>query len=158
MITRHVELALVILQGLQVLFLWTHDWVPLGRMNDVAAVRRADSTQRLLLVTLVQSAPFSFGLLCSLLDFGRSYPHWLYEWLLISYGLLLVGQLRAWWLPYLLRPEPERAARYRVMFGNTHSLLPERNGITPNTAHLLLHLATAATLVFLAAASSLVER
>jgi hypothetical protein len=27
------------LQVFQVLFLWLHDWIPLGQLNDVAAVR-----------------------------------------------------------------------------------------------------------------------
>jgi hypothetical protein len=70
-------------------------------------------------------------------------------WLWISYGALLVGQIRAWWVPYLLVPEPERAARYQVMFGKTHSFLPKRNGLVPNTAHILLHLATVGTLFVL---------
>jgi hypothetical protein len=34
--------------------------------------------------------------------------------------VLLVGQIRAWWEPYLLQADPQRAARYRIMFGNTH--------------------------------------
>jgi hypothetical protein len=148
---RHVELTLIALQGCQVLFLWIHDWVPLGRLNDVAAVRSADSTRRLIAVTLMQSAPFTMGLLFSVQDFGRPYPHWPFTWLAISYGLLMLGQIRAWWIPYLLRPEPERAARYRTMFGKTHSFLPPHNGIVPNTAHILLHLATAATLFLLLA-------
>jgi hypothetical protein len=50
---------------------------------------------------------------------------------------------------YLCRPKPERAARYQIMLGKTHSFLPPRNGIVPNTAHFLLHLATAATLIVL---------
>jgi len=35
------------------------------------------------------------------------------------------------------------------MFGNTHSFLPQRNGMVPNTAHILLHLATAGMLLCL---------
>jgi len=35
------------------------------------------------------------------------------------------------------------------MFGNTHSFLPKRNGMVPNTAHILLHLSTASTLLVL---------
>ncbi len=149
--TQSVEIALIALQAFQVLFLWIHDWIPLGRLNDVQAVRHADPTQRLVLVTFVQSAPFTVGLVFSLLNFGRSYPHWLSDWLWISYGLLLLGQVRAWWIPYLIRPEPQRAARYQVMFGKTHSFLPQRNGLVPNTAHILLHVATAATLILLVA-------
>jgi hypothetical protein len=85
------------------------------------------------------------------LHFGRPFPHWLYMWLWISYGLLFAGQIRAWWRPYLFHSEPERAARYQIMFGNTHHFLPTRNGLVPNTAHIMLHLATAATLFILLA-------
>jgi hypothetical protein len=146
---RQIEIVLLALQTFQVLFLWVHDWIPLGPLNDVAAVRSQDTTRRLVTVTLIQSVPWSIGLWFSVLHFRQTYPHWLYYWLLISYGLLLVGQIRAWWIPYLFRTEPERAVRYRIMFGNTHSFLPLRNGMVPNTAHILLHLATAATLVIL---------
>ena len=57
--------------------------------------------------------------------------------------------LGSWWLPYLVTPDPVRAARYRTMFGRTHGFLPERNGITPNTLHIVLHVATLATLILL---------
>ena len=75
---RQLKIALVALQGFQVLFLWLHDWDPLGSLNDIAA-------------------------------------------------------------------------RYRIMFGKTHSFLPQHNGLVPNTAHILLHLSSAATLILLLA-------
>ena len=143
------DIALVLLQAFQVVFLWIHDWIPLDGLNDVPAVRSQDTRSRLVVVTLIQSVPFTVGLLYSLLYFRQRHPHWLRNWLWISYGLLFIGQLRAWWVPYLFRSEPERAARYRIMFGNTHSFLPQRNGLVPNTAHILLHLSTAATLIVL---------
>jgi hypothetical protein len=149
--TLHLEIVLIALQVFQVLFLWLHDWLPLGRLNDVKAVCSQDTTSRLVVVTLIQSVPFTIGLLFSLSHFGRPYPHWLYLWLWISYGAIFLGQIRAWWIPYLFRAEPERAARYQIMFGNTHRFLPIRNGLVPNTAHIMLHLATAATLVALIA-------
>lgn len=144
-----VETVLIVLQAFQVVFLWVHDWVPLGRLNDVKAVRGVDTTTRLVTVTLIQSVPFTIGLVFSVMFFGRMYPHWLYMWLLISYAVMFVGQMRAWWVPYLLRAEPRRAARFQIMFGNTHHFLPARNGLVPNTAHIMLHVATAATLVTL---------
>jgi hypothetical protein len=146
---------LVMLQAFHAAFLWGHDWIPLGRLNDVAAVRRADSTPRLVRVTLIQSLPFTIGFLFSFYDWHRSkpYPEWLWYWLWISYGILLWGELTAWWMPYFGRPQPERAARYQAMFGRTHAFLPERNGIVPNTLHCLLHAATLATLLTLAVES-----
>lgn len=144
-----VEHILLGLQAFQVLFLWLHDWIPFGRLNDIDAVRSQDTIRRLVIVTLLQSVPFTIGLFFSVLYFRHPYPHWLYEWLWISYGIIFVGQLRAWWVPYLFHAEPERSARYRIMFGKTHSFLPIRNGLVPNTAHILLHVATAATLLVL---------
>ena len=143
------EQVLLALQAFQVVFLWVHDWIPLGRLNDVAAVRSQDTLQRLVIVTLVQGVPWTIGLFFSAWYLGQPYPSWLVSWLWISYSLLFIGQLRAWWVPYLLKPEPQRAERFQKMFGNTHSFLPVRNGIVPNTAHILLHSSTAATLLVL---------
>jgi hypothetical protein len=41
------------------------------------------------------------------------------------------------------------------MFGTTHAFLPERNGIRPNTLHIILHMATLITLVLLGALTAL---
>ena len=78
----------------------------------------------------------------------RAYPNWLYWWLWIS---LFCGELQAWWIPYLFLSQPQRAARYRVMFGTTHAVLPERNGIRLNTLHVILHVATVSLLIALGA-------
>ena len=140
---------LTALQAFQVAVLWLHDWLPLPPLNDVAAVQAADGRARLLRVTVVQSLPFTVGLLGSLAALEGHRPGWLGAWLWVSYGLLFAGELRAWWLPYLLREEPERAARYRALFGATHAFLPVRRGLVPNTLHVALHAATAATLALL---------
>ena len=142
-------LLLIFLQALQVAFLWLHDWVPLAPLNDVAAVRRENTTGSLVWTTVVQSMPFTLGLVFSIADLQSGYPAWLWNWLWISYGVLFAGELRAWWVPYLVRPEPTRAARYQTMFGTTQAFLPERNGVIPNTLHSLLHMATLATLIVL---------
>jgi hypothetical protein len=142
--------ALLPLQTFIVLFLALHDWIPLGRFNNIAGVRAANPGATLLTTTLLSVAPYAFGLAASIIYFNEPYPHWLFWWLWISYVLLFLGQLRAWWIPYLVRPDPARAARYQQMFGATHSFLPQRNGIQPNTLHILLHVSTVALLIVLA--------
>lgn len=143
--------ALLALQCFHVLFLTLHDWIPLGALNDVKGVRAANPGRKLLAATLISATPFAIGLAASAIYVGRGYPAWLFWWLWISYGLLFVGELKAWWIPYLLHPEPERVTRYQVMFGATHAFLPERNGIRLNTLHVILHIGTLSTLVGLAA-------
>jgi hypothetical protein len=144
-----LEEVLLSLQAFQVAFLWLHDWIPLGRFNNVAAVHAQDTRQRLVVVTVLSSLFYSVGLLLSLQHFGEHYPPWLRIYLWVIYAGLLLGQLRAWWVPYLFLPDSRRATRYRLMFANTHSFLPERNGITPNTLHVILHVTTAVTLAIL---------
>ena len=104
-------------------------------------------------MTIVQSLPFTVGLVATITYAQDGHPAWVWNWLWISYALLFAGELRAWWWPYLFRPDPERSTRYRGMFGRTSAFLPERNGIVPNTLHTVLHASTAATLVALFAAT-----
>jgi hypothetical protein len=76
---REIEMVLLALQVFQVLFLWVHDWIALGRLNDVAAVHSQDTGRRLVTVTLIQSVPWTIGLCFTLLHFRRPYPDWLYD-------------------------------------------------------------------------------
>ena len=141
--------ALIGLQAFVVLYLALHDWVPLGALNDVKAVQAADSRGKLLLITAISASPFAVGLAASVFYFGHAYPLWLLAWLSISYVGLQAGQFRAWWVPYFFISEPARAARYHEMFARTHAFLPERNGIRPNTLHLIFNAALVAILTLL---------
>jgi hypothetical protein len=123
----------------------------LGTLNDVRAVRAANPDRKLVAATLISLTPFAIGLAASAIYFGRFYPLWLFWWLWISYGFLFVGEVTACWIPYLFHAEPERAARYQVMFGATHAFRPEHNGIRPNTLHIILHVVTLTRLVVLGA-------
>lgn len=142
------------LQLFQVLFLGLHDWIPLGRLNDTKAARQANPGAALLTTTAISAAPFAILLAFSLVDAPRAYPGWLIDALLIAYGVLFLGELQAWWIPYLVWPQPRRALRYEALFGRTHAFLPERNGIRPNTLHILLHVSTLATLILLGVLSA----
>ena len=99
-------------------------------------------------ITAPSATPYVLLLVSSLREAG-GVSRSLLLWLWIGYGVLFAGELRAWWVPYFLVTDHDRAARYRVLFGRTHSFLRERNGIRPNTLHVVLHMATLATLVCL---------
>ena len=142
--------TLIALECFVVLFVALHNWIPLGSLNDVKAVRSVFPTGKLLVTTLTNFIPFVTGLACSVFYVRRGFPGWLFWFLWILYGLACCGSLKAWWIPYLFRPEPECAVRDRVMYGSTHAFLPERNGIRPNTLHVIFDLATVAVLIVLA--------
>lgn len=139
----------IALQAFQVAHLLFHDWVPLGPLNDLAGVRQVNTRVQLLAGTLITGIPTAYGLWRSIVHFGSPYPHGLKITLWLIYGILFVGELQAWWLPYFFGSSNERIERYRVMFGRTHAFLAPRHGIVINTLHCLLHAATFATLVVL---------
>ena len=147
--TTALEVAFLALQAFIVLFLALHDWIPLGRLNNSAAKRHEDSSLHLLLTTSVAAVPAAIGLFYCARYFEEPYPHWLGMYLWIMYGLFIVGMLRSWWIPYLFIPDKQRAERYQKIFNKTHAFLPVRNGIVPDTLHVVLHLAVAVTLVSL---------
>jgi hypothetical protein len=122
-----------------VLFIALHDWIPLGKLNNLEGIRAADTKLRLFVVTLISTLPFAIGLAASVYYAGTRFPMWLMYLLWISYGAGVYGMLRAWWIPYLLVPDPARAARYKIRFAHTHAFLPTRNGIRPDTLHVCFH-------------------
>jgi len=142
--------ALLVLQIFHVLFLALHDWVPLGNLNDTKAVRAANPGEKVLVGMLISTIPFAFALAASLFYADKRFPGWLYIFLWVSYTFVFVGELEAWWIPYIFGAKPERVSRYQAMFGGTHSFLPARHGILPNTLHVILHSATVALLAVLA--------
>ena len=141
--------ALVICQAGVVVFLALHDWVPPGKLSNRAGLRAADSNGKLLLGTVVSTLPFAAVLVASVLA-PAHYPNWLLWWLWATYLACAYGMLRAWWIPYLGAPDPDRIKRYRIRFAGTHAFLPERNGIRPDTLHVAFHSLVLATLVILA--------
>ena len=141
--------VLLALQCFVVVFVALRNWIPLGKLNDVKGVRAEFPGRKLVITTLINLTPVAIGLAASAIYFRRPFPDWLFWWLWITYGLACYGSLTAWWIPYLFRSEPQRAARYKVMYAATHAFLPERNGIKPNTLHVIFDVATVALLIVL---------
>ena len=132
-----------------VLFIALHDWIPLSGLNNLKAVHSADPKSKLVRVTVLSTLPFAIGLVGSAYYSSTHFPMWLVWLLWITYGGATYGVLRTWYVPYLLVPEPARVARYQMTFANTHSFLPARNGIVPNTLHVVFHAVLIATVVLL---------
>jgi hypothetical protein len=133
-----------------VVFLLLHDWVPLGRLSNLQAVRALDSRTRLLWTTLLSALPYALALCFSITRFPV-WPGWLRIWLEWMYTLTLVAALFAWWVPYLSPSDSERAERYRIRFAGTLSFLPKRHGFAPDALHTIFHALVLATVLLLIA-------
>jgi hypothetical protein len=87
------------------------------------------------------------GFALSLVYVRGPFPLWLRTWLCITYGLLFLGEFDSWWIPYAFGASPSRVERYQSLFSRTHSFLPSRQGIVPNTLHVILHAFTLSTVI-----------
>jgi hypothetical protein len=132
-----------------VLFIALHDWIPLGSLNNLKGAHSADPRAKLVQVTLLSTLPFAIGLVGSAYYASTRFPTWLVWLLWITYGGAMYGMLRTWYVPYLLVAEAARVERYQKMFSHTHAFLPTRNGIAPNTLHVIFHAILIATVALL---------
>jgi hypothetical protein len=147
--TRGWQVLLVALQVFQLAFLLLHDWVPLGRLNDISAVRRTNTPLQRLAGLLVPGIPVLIALSLSLKYFGSAYSGWVKWCLRSTYGFLFLGELEAWWIPYVFGTTAKRVAMHQSLLSRTHSSLPPRHGIVVNTLHVVLHASTMATVIVL---------
>jgi hypothetical protein len=142
--------VLIALQCFVVVFVALHNWIPLGALNDLEAVRAEFPAGKLIVTTLCNLTPAAIGLAASIFYFRRGFPEWLVWYLWIFYLLACCGSLWAWWLPYFFGAGKKRIAREQALYGNTHSFLPERHGVRPNTLHVIFDVVTVAILIALA--------
>jgi hypothetical protein len=132
-----------------VVFIALHDWIPLGKLNNLEGVRAADTTRKRIVATSLSTLPFAIAFVASVCYAKLGFPHWLLWLLWLSYGAGAYGILRSWWVPYLFVNNPVRADRYQVRFARTHAFLPERNGIRPDTLHVVFHAVFVVALILL---------
>ena len=130
------------------LFLSLHDWVPLGRWTDLAALRRERSLRARVLASV------GMGLVSGLALYlnwrGSPLPsHGTRLFTLILFAFFLMGLMRAWWLPYWFGIGMSRklVEEYQGMFGDTVTWFPVRNGITVNALHTVWHVTAVVTVV-----------
>lgn len=141
---------LIALQCFVVAFVGLHNWIPLGSLNDLRAVRAEFPGSKLFFITLSNFIPAALGLAGSIY-FQHRFPEWLIWYLWIFYLLACCGSAYAWWIPYFFGTGKKRLAREQELYGRTHSFLPERHGVRPNTLHVIFDLVTLAVLATLAA-------
>lgn len=134
------EKAFMIGLILILLFMLIHDWVPLGALNDVEAIKSQQTTSELLQITALNTLSILIVMVLAMAFIGKRYPIWAKLWLVIHLGFIAAGVIIAWWIPYFFGADQETIDRYDAMFGNTHAFLPEMNHITPNTIHVFFHL------------------
>lgn len=71
--TKPMSYAFLACQSYVVLFIAVHDWIPLGKLNNLAGIRAADTMPKLLGVTALSALPFAIRLAGSIYYAGSPF-------------------------------------------------------------------------------------
>ena len=119
-----------------------HDWVDIPSFTNLQALKKAHSFKFRLIGSLVNGGLVLIPLIVTFCYLESPLPLWAHLLFIIIYGLLTLGTITAWWIPYLgggywIQGNKAGFEEYR----DTHTFLPPRgDNIVPNTLHVILHI------------------
>ena len=120
-------------------FMTFHDWVHLPPLTDIRELEKYSTFRG----RLINSAIFAFTILIPLgftVACQPYVPMWVSGILVFFYGVLTLGTLVSWWVPYFFGNLPFHEEHFKE-YVNTHHFLPARgDNVIPNTMHVMLHL------------------
>lgn len=136
---QNIILFFITLQTILLFIITLHDWIHLPPLTDIKELEKHHSKKE----RFINSTIFFFIVFIPLL------LTWLYKsdlslWVLITlncaYGLLTLGTILSWWVPYLFGSSIEHKKEFAEYY-NTHHFLPARgDNVIPNTFHVIMHL------------------
>jgi len=119
-----------------------HDWIDMPPFTNLKALRKTHSFKFRLIGSFINAGLVLIPILVTLIYIASSLPFWARLLFTLIYGLITLGTITAWWIPYFgggywVHRNKAGFEEYR----NTHSFLPPRgNNIVPNTLHIILHI------------------
>lgn len=128
----------IVLQLILLFFMTFHDWVHLPPLTNIRDLEK-NSTQ---LGRFINSTLFFFLIFIPLMltiTYQSNFPIWVLIVLISFYGLLTLGTIFSWWVPYFFGSSDQHRMNF-AEYKNTHHFLPAiSNNIIPNTLHVILH-------------------
>lgn len=130
----------IVLQIVLLFFMTFHDWVHLPPLTDIRELEKHST----FVGRLINSTLLFFLIFIPLFltwYYQNSFPQWTLIIIALFYGLLSLGTILTWWIPYFFGSYSEEHKQGFVGYKNTHHFLPAiGDHVIPNTFHVLLHL------------------
>lgn len=129
----------ILLQVILLFFMTCHDWIHLPPLTDIRELEKRSTKKG----RLINSTIFFFIVFIPLLltlIYKPNFPLWVLITIISFYGLLSLGTILSWWVPYFFGSSEKHKADFKE-YQNTHHFLPARgDNVIPNTLHVILHL------------------
>ena len=128
----------IVLQFLLLLIMALHDWIEIRPLTDIKALAAGHSLYGRFMTTVVNTFTVLLPLIYTVY-YGDTLPSNVCRGIAIVYGLLTLGTILSWWVPYIFGSSQKHKEGFKE-FRNTHTFLPSRgDNVIPNTLHCILH-------------------
>lgn len=135
---RSLLLFFIVIQGSLAIFMALHDWIKIPPFTDIEALKKHHSASGRFITSVINTSFVLFPLILTWI-YSPAMPFNIALTLTVIYGVLTVGTLCAWWIPYLFGSSEAHKAGF-AEYKNTHRFLPSRgDNVIPNTLHVILH-------------------
>lgn len=129
----------ILLQTITLVLISLHDWVDIRPFTNIPDLEKYHSVQFRLFSSFMNGLLVLIPLFLTIY-FQASMPRWAGLVVAFLYGLLTLGTICAWWIPYIFGSSEKHKQGF-IEFKNTHHFLPARNdNVIPNTFHVIMHL------------------
>jgi len=129
----------IAIQIILLFFMTFHDWMHLPPLTDIREIEKHSTVTG----RMINSIIFFFLIFIPLsltLFYQPNFPCWVSITITFIYGLLTLGTITSWWIPYIMGSSESHKQGF-VEYKSTHHFLPTRgDNVTPNTLHVILHL------------------
>jgi len=130
----------IALQIILLFFMTFHDWVHVPPLTNIREMEKHSTW----IGRLINSIIFFFLIFIPLFltwKYQPNFPFWALLTIALFYGLLFLGTILSWWIPYFFGSYTEEFKKAFAEYENTHHFLPAiKDHVIPNTFHVMLHL------------------
>lgn len=135
----HLIPVFIVVQIILLFCITLHDWIHVPPLTNMRELEK-HSTR---LGRIINSTVFFFFVFIPLLLtwlYQLIYPFWVIFVMTCFYGLLTLGTIVSWWIPYFFGSYTEEFKKAFAEYEDTHHFLPPiGDHVIPNTLHVLLH-------------------
>ncbi len=128
-------------QSCLLLLLVIHDWIDLAPFNDIFALRANAGVVARIVSTCANSVLIACALVGTLYFRQAALPMWFRWYLVVTYGLPLLGGFMVWYRPMLLGGQAWNKEHFKKTYARTHHLIPGGDeDVRPNTMRIAIHI------------------
>ncbi len=135
-----IQTIFTILTALQFVFMLLHDLVDIPGWAHGRQVRAAIGPTKVVIGTLINAIFPGLATYYGIQYWHRAAPTFVLNYWVIYSGIVVMGAIQSWWIPYFRGTDEKTTKLYAAMYAGTRQVLPPHgDNPRPNLLHLYFH-------------------